>query len=268
MMPNAIAPSAPTDLASLVPFAAELADSARELSRHWFRRPLTVDLKADASPVTIADREIEAFIRRRIAATYPDHGIFGEENGRERCDADLIWVIDPIDGTKSFISGWPLFGMLLAALWRGQPVLGQIDMPALNERWVGCRGRATMFNGQPVTTSGCDALAAATVYTTSPDAFAADEWRVFDTLSRRARARRFGGDCYSYGLLASGFIDLVVECNLQPYDYLSLVPVIEGAGGVITDWHGKPLGIGSGGRVIAAASPQLHAEALATMPAG
>ena len=116
--------------ADLLPFAAELADAARQISRRWFRRSLAVDLKPDASPVTIADREVEAFIRNRISATYPEHGIFGEESGREHCDADFVWVIDPIDGTRSFISGWPLFGMLLAALWRGQPLFGQIDMPA------------------------------------------------------------------------------------------------------------------------------------------
>jgi inositol-phosphate phosphatase / L-galactose 1-phosphate phosphatase / histidinol-phosphatase len=264
-MPNITANSAPLDPQSLVPFAADMADAARALSRHWFRHALRVDLKADASPVTIADREIEAAIRRHITEVFPDHGIFGEESGRERCDADVVWVIDPIDGTRSFISGWPLFGMLLAALWRGRPVFGQIDMPALDERWVGCSGRPTLFNSAPVTTSGCGTLAAATVYTTSPDAFSPDEWRVFETLTRRARTRRFGGDCYSYGLLASGFIDLVVECNLQPYDYLSLVPVIEGAGGIITDWQGRPLDINSDGRVVAAATPALHAEALAVM---
>jgi histidinol phosphatase-like enzyme (inositol monophosphatase family) len=258
-----ISPSLDPD--RLLPFAAELADTARGLSRRWFRHKLAIDLKADLSPVTVADREIEAALRARIKAAFPDHGIFGEEAGRERCEADAVWVIDPIDGTRSFITGWPLFGMLLALMWQGRPLFGQIDMPALNERWVGFAGRPTLFNGEAVTTSGCARLEDATLYATSPDGFSAGEWQVFEQVSRRARTRRFGGDCYSYGLIASGYIDLVVESGLQPYDYLSLVPVIEGAGGVITDWSGAPLGIASDGRVIAAASAALHAEVLAVV---
>lgn len=258
---------APSDPDRLVAFAAELADIARPLSRRWFRQALAVDMKADESPVTIADREIEQALRQRIVATFPEHGIFGEEGGRARMDAETLWVIDPIDGTRSFISGWPLFGMLLAVLWRGRPLVGQIDMPQLNERWVGVAGRPTLFNGAAVRTSGCAVLEAATLYTTSPDAFSADELHVFEAVSANVRTRRFGGDCYSYGLVAAGFIDLVVEAGLQPYDYLALVPVIEGAGGVISDWQGRPLGIGSDGRVVAAATPALHAAALAAIAA-
>ena len=130
---------------------------------------------------------------------------------------------------------------------------------------MGWAGRATLFNGRAVRTSGCGTLAEATIYTTSPDAFSPAEWDAFDRVSRQARARRFGGDCYSYGLLASGYIDLVIESGLQPYDYLSLIPIVEGAGGVITDWNGAPLGIESDGRVIAAATPALHAEALSAL---
>jgi histidinol phosphatase-like enzyme (inositol monophosphatase family) len=246
-------------------FALDLADEARGLTRRWFKTGLAVDTKADATPVTMADRETEAALRTRIAATYPEHGILGEEHGRTRTDAEFVWVIDPIDGTKSFICGIPLWGTLLALLWRGAPVLGVIDMPALNERWIGRAGRATRYEGALCRTSGCSSLADARLFATSPDIFDADGWRAFDAVSRRVRMRRFGGDCYAYALVASGHVDLVIETGLQPYDHLPLVNVIEGAGGVFTDWEGKRLTPESDGRVIAAASASLHAQALAAL---
>lgn len=267
-MPASAASLAPLPLDTLATFAADTADQARALSKRWFRHPLSVESKADDSPVTIADRTVEQFIRACIEATFPDHGILGEEHGRDRLDADFVWVIDPIDGTRSYITGWPIYGMLLAVLHRGRPVFGQIDMPVLDERWTGRQGGPTLWNGTPVTTSGRKELAHASVYTTSPDAFDEAGWQAYDRVSRKARARRFGGDCYSYGLLAAGHIDLVIESDLQPYDYLSLVPIIEGAGGRITDWQGKDLGVGSDGLVIAAATPELHEEALALLGQG
>lgn len=267
-MPPAISVATPPDLQELEAFAHILADEARLLSRRWFRSAVTVDTKADDSPVTIADREIEAAIRARIAARFPDHGILGEEHGRDRLGADYVWVIDPIDGTRSFISGWPVYGMLLALLWREKPILGLIDMPILEERWLGRAGVPTLFNGTACHASPCQRLADACIYTTSPDAFDADGLRIYERVSRQARTRRFGGDCYSYGLLAAGHIDLVIEAGLQPYDYMAMVAVIEGAGGVITDWAGQPLSIDSDGKVVAAATPALHAEALAAIAAG
>ncbi len=256
------------DLDMLAEFAAGLAQEARPLSRRWFRTyTLDIDRKRDASPVTRADREVEHFLRHRISERFPDHGLFGEEHGTERADATVTWIIDPIDGTRSFITGWPIYGMLLAVLINGQPVLGQIDMPALGERWIGCQSRPTLFNGDLVRTSGCRRLADASAYTTSPDSFAADDWINFERVTRLARERRFGGDCYSYALLASGHIDLVIEAGLQPYDYLPLVPVVDGAGGIITDWAGRPLTRQSDGRVIAAATIELHAEAIAALQA-
>lgn len=249
-------------------FAADAARRAGQASLQWFRAPLAIDTKADESPVTIADRTVESLLRAEIAARFPDHGIFGEEHGRERMEAEQVWVIDPIDGTRSFITGWPLYGCLLALLQAGQPVIGVIDMPALNERWLGVAGQPTRFNGAECRTSACQDLASAALYTTSPDAFDAAGWAVFEAVSRQARTRRFGGDCYSYGLLAAGHIDLVVEAGLQPYDYLSLVPIIEGAGGVITDWQGHKLTAQSDGRVVAAASPALLAATLAVIAQG
>ncbi|KGD99081.1 histidinol phosphate phosphatase [Achromobacter sp. RTa] len=258
--------SAP-QLAAYSAFAQALADQVRPLSRKWFRHALSIDTKADDSPVTQADREVEAALREAISREYPDHGIFGEEFGASHAEAELVWSLDPIDGTRAFISGNPLWGTLLALLHRGKPVLGLIDVPMLDERWVGTAGGRASLNGAACRASGCTELRQAILYATSPDIFAGAELAAFDALAQAARMRRFGGDCYSYGLLASGHVDLVVEAGLQPYDYLSLMPVIEGAGGVITDWSGQPLGLESQGRVVAAATPQLHRQAMRVLGA-
>lgn len=201
-------------------------------------------------------------MRSLIISTYPDHGLYGEEHGAVGADRTYTWVIDPIDGTKSFITGMPLYGTLIALLKDGKPVVGIVDMPALGERWVGVTGKPTTFNGVPVTTRKTSKLAEAVWYTTSPDLFQGKDESVYAAMCRSASLRRFGGDCYAYGLLTSGFVDLVIEAQLQPYDYLSLVPVIEGAGGRITDWKGDPLGLHSSGHVLACATPALHDEAL------
>lgn len=252
-------------------FAQDVLEETRRIALAQFRQPIDIQTKADESPVTIADRAVEAHIRARIAAAFPDHGIYGEEQGQQNLDAQHVWVIDPVDGTRSFISGIPLWGTLLALLDAGRPVFGVIDVPALGERWIGTAegcfasagAGAGSGPGTRCTTSGCTALAAANVSATSPDMFSGEEYAVFDALSRRARFRRFGGDCYSYAMLAAGHIDAVVEAGLAPYDYLAVVPVIEGAGGVVTDWKGRPLGMGSDGRVLAAATEALHREMLA-----
>lgn len=243
-------------------FASQVADAARQMAMGYYRRPLAVDAKEDRSPVTVADREIEAFMRARIADTFPAHGIFGEEQDPERLEAREVWVVDPIDGTKSFVTGHPLFGNLMALLKDGTPWLGQIEMPALGERWQGCAGLPSLFNGVPCRTSDCRDLAQALAYTTDPMLFTGPLRAAYDALYDNVRLLRFGGDCYSYGLLASGHCDLVLEIGLQPYDYLPLVQIIRGAGGVITDWSGRALGLGSGGDVLAAATPELHAAML------
>jgi myo-inositol-1(or 4)-monophosphatase len=243
--------------------AQQLASVARQHTLPLFRTLLTVTSKADASPVTIADRSAEAAMRGLITEHFPAHGIYGEEHGQERIDAPYLWVLDPIDGTKSFITGSPLWGTLVALLHHGQPVIGLVDMPMLGETWLAQQGQATLCNGRPVHTSDCRELQQARIYTTSPDAFGAADWAAFDALSRRCSLRRFGGDCYSYAQLAGGHIDLVVEAGLQPYDYLPMVALLQSAGGVISDWQGQPLSVASDGRVLAAASAELHAQALA-----
>ena len=254
--------------------ADALADAAAAESMRYFRTPLAIVTKADASPVTLADRAAETAMRTILGAQRPADGIYGEEHGAAQLDADHIWVLDPIDGTRSFITGSPLWGTLIGLMecavgdgnasgrGMGRIVLGMIDMPVLGERWVGQAGLGAQRNGVPVQVSQCTALAEARIVTTSPDIFAPAEWQAFDLLSRRCAMRRFGGDCYGYAQLAGGSIDLVVESGLQPYDYLGPAGLIEAAGGVITDWRGQPLGLHSDGRVLAAATVALHAEAV------
>ncbi|MBT9385305.1 histidinol-phosphatase [Pseudooceanicola sp. CBS1P-1] len=245
--------------------AGEMADTARGIALDYFRTTLPYESKQDGSPVTLADKTIEARLRALIEGTFPEDGIVGEEQDSVRIDSPRLWIVDPIDGTKSFMTGMPTFGCLIATYEDGAPDLGVIELPALNERFVGKTGRATEFNGTPCHTRACTRLAEAIVYATSPDIFTEAELAAFDRVSKQAAIRRFGGDCYAYALLASGHVDLVIESELKPFDYLALVPVVQGAGGVITDWTGQPLTLESDGRVIAAATPELHAEALAAL---
>jgi inositol-phosphate phosphatase/L-galactose 1-phosphate phosphatase/histidinol-phosphatase len=253
--------------ADLLRIAHALADAAAAQSLPHFRQPLDIITKADESPVTLADRAAETAMRAILAAQCPADGIYGEEHGLERLDAARVWVLDPIDGTRSFITGSPLWGTLIGVLEAGRVTLGMVDMPVLGERWIGQAGLGAQRNGQAVRASACAELAQARIITTSPDIFAPADWQVFDRLSRRCAMRRFGGDCYGYAQLAGGTIDLVVEAGLQPYDYLGPAGLIEAAGGVITDWQGAPLGLASDGRVIAAATPALHRAALALLQA-
>ena len=247
----------------LVAFAHQLADAAAAVVGHYYRAPVAVESKLDASPVTIADREAERVMRALIRARYPEHGIAGEEFGTENADAELVWHLDPIDGTKSFIGGRPLFGTLIALSRRGHPVLGIIDQCILRERWEGLTGRDSRWNGAPARVRPCARLDQATLYATSPLMFGAGAERAaFERVQQAVRYPLFGGDCYAYGLLAIGCADLVIEAGLNAYDFMALVPVVEGAGGIMTDWQGRPLGRGSDGRVIAAGDPRVHAEAM------
>ena len=251
-----------------IDFAHALADASGGAIRRHFRTPFSVEDKADASPVTVADREAERAMRELIAERYPDHGIVGEEFGSERPDADEVWVLDPIDGTRAFVAGKPIFGTLIALLRDGRPLLGVIDQPVLGERWVGAAGTVSRFCGNPIHTRSCADIDRAILNTTSPDLFRGADRDGFLRLSARVRSTLYGGDCYAYGLLASGHIDLVAEAGLKTYDYCALVPVVEGAGGRITDWEGNPLGAGSDGRVIAAGDGRAHGQALELLSGG
>ncbi len=248
--------------------AEALADAAGAVIRRYFRQKIAVDDKSDLTPVTAADREAEAAMRRLIEARFPDHGIFGEEHGRTRPDAEYSWVLDPIDGTKSFISGVPLFGTLIGLAHRGIPVLGVIDQPISRERWIGAAGQPSTLNGTPVRTRPCAGLSAATLFCTTPDMFTGAEAQGFARLKSAVKLTRYGADCYAYALLASGFVDLVVESGLKPYDFCALAPIIAGAGGVMTDWQGKALDLGSDGKVVACGDPRLAAATRARLSGG
>lgn len=248
--------------ADTIVLAEKLADAAAAAIRPFFRQPFDIETKGDLSPVTAADRASESAMRAIIEAERPDDGIIGEEFGRVRADARYVWVLDPIDGTRAFIAGRPLFGTLIALLDEGRPVLGVIDQPIIGDRWVGAEQRPTLFNGGRAHTRRCTELARARIATTSPQAFDATTLALFEQLRPNACDTLYGGDCHNYGLLASGHLDLVVEAGLQLYDFAALVPVVEGAGGRMTDWEGRPLDRHSDGRVIAAGDPSLIASAL------
>ncbi len=242
-----------TDLA----LANALADAAGAAIRPYFRGSFGLESKADASPVTLADRAAEEVMRKLLSVEVPRDGIIGEEFGSERADASRVWVLDPIDGTTSFVAGRPIFGTLIALLQDGWPVLGIIDQPIAGERWVGAIGRPTTFNGKPAVTRRCRELDDAVLGTTSPHLFSAHEADHFLSLASKVARRRiiYGGDCYNYGLVASGHVDLVVEAGLKLHDFAALVPVIEGAGGMMCDWVGNALNLDSAGDVIALGDP-------------
>ncbi len=240
-----------------------MADAAGAAIRPYFRTAaLAIDDKPDQTPVTAADRAAEQAMRELIERRFPDHGIVGEEFGRVRETAEFVWVLDPIDGTKSFISGVPLFGTLIALTHRGSPILGVIDQPILGERWLGGIGRQSTLNGASIHCRACPGLAAATLFATTPDMFRGPDADGFARVSAAAKLTRFGADCYAYGLLAAGFIDLVLEASLKPYDFCAIIPIVEGAGGIATDWRGEKLSLASDGRVLVAGDRRAHAQAL------
>ncbi|HUP14336.1 MAG TPA: inositol monophosphatase family protein, partial [Niastella sp.] len=227
-----------------------------------FKSQYRVEQKADLSPVTQLDIAVEERIRALIEEKFPEHGIVGEELGNIREDSPYQWVIDPIDGTKAFIAGKTTFTTLIALLRHEKPVLGIIDQPVLKERWVGITGHASLYNKTPLPRlNNQKSLQAANISTTSTDYFTEEQAAKFAKLCEKAENCILGGDAYAYGLLASGNLDIVVDAGMKPYDFCALAPVIEGVGGIITDWAGKPLTLHSDGSVIAAASKKLYDEA-------
>lgn len=248
--------------------AIELADEARAFVRPRFRSRVSICQKPDGTPVTEVDTALEARLRDQILARFPEHGVVGEESGAQRENAEWIWVLDPIDGTQSFILGKPTFASLIGLMHRGVPVLGVIEHPALGDRWVGAAGSPTLFNGAPARVRACAGIADAALSTTGPNWFSESELAAFDRVRRVAKVQHWGGDCHAFGLLASGFIDLVIESSHHLHDFCALVPVIEGASGVMTDWAGHALGVDGGPRVIAAGDRRVHAEALALLGDG
>lgn len=257
-----------------IALAHRLADAAGAAIRPRFRAELGLEAKADLSPVTLADREAEEAMRRLIIAERPMDGIIGEEFDDRPGSSGRQWVLDPIDGTRSFVAGRAIFGTLIALVEDGWPVLGVIDQPVQRERWIGAVGRQTLLNGAPARTRACPALAGAQLATTSPhlfDAHAGEHYLALAAAVSGGEMRQgpiYGGDCYNYALLASGHIDIVAECGLKLHDFAALVPVVEGAGGRMCDWTGDPLHAGSAGDVLAVGDPARVDEVVEALACG
>lgn len=248
--------------------AERLADTARDETLRHFRVPtLRTDSKSDTfDPVTEADRAAERAMRAVIARVRPDDGILGEEYENVDSTSGYTWVLDPIDGTRGYISGTPTWGVLIALADAGGPRLGVIDQPYIGERFMGGLGRAEVTGPtgrQELGVRGTKELSEATLFTTFPEVGSEAEGAAFNRVAGRTKLVRYGCDCYAYALLAAGQIDLVIEAGLQAYDIQAPIAVIEAAGGMVTDWSGKPAH--NGGRAIAAATPELHAAALALL---
>lgn len=257
-------------LAELEGFALELGRIAGNIASAHFRRPFTIENKDESGfdPVTSADRAIESVLRQAILERYPDHGIIAEEEGEHRSQSAFTWFVDPIDGTRSFMMGSPLWGTLIGLTYGGEPLFGLLCQPILGEIFLGASSASWLIREdgrERLHARRCLQLANAVLACTHPDLFDYQSAPAFAALARSCLLHRFGGDCYNYAMLAAGFVDLVVEGGLHSYDIVPLIPIVEGAGGVITDWRGRtPL---DGGLIVAASTPELHAQALAVLQA-
>jgi myo-inositol-1(or 4)-monophosphatase len=247
-------------------FVDRLADASGEAILPFFRTLLAVEDKSTDGrfdPVTEADRAAETVMRSLIRSTFPDHGISGEEFGSEREDAEYAWSLDPIDGTKSFISGMPAWGTLIALTRLGQPVFGMMHQPFIGERFTG-DGAAARYRGprdaRDLHVRPCQRLSEAVLYTTSPALMNDSDRESFRRVESRVRLSRYGGDCYAYCMLAAGHIDLIIETELKPHDVLALIPIVTGAGGKMTTWNGGSAT--NGGRLLISGDARVHDEAL------
>ena len=250
-------------------FIGRLATASGETILPFFRTSLGIEnkaIKTEYDPVTEADRGAEAVMRRLIKESFPQHGIVGEEFGNERDDAEYVWVLDPIDGTKSFISGFPIWGTLIALMHRGVPVYGMMHQPFIGERFSG-DSQSARYHGssgkRDLNVRRCETLGDAVMFTTSPLLMNDSDRIAFERVQTDVRLSRYGGDCYSYCMLAAGHVDLVIETELKPYDIAALIPIVTGAGGIVTTWEGKPAQ--NGGRIVAAGDARVHQAALALL---
>ncbi|MFD0858245.1 inositol monophosphatase family protein [Roseovarius aquimarinus] len=252
-------------LEEIARIAARIAEEASAVPmRHFRQGGLGIEIKDDhdASPVTVADRATEEAIRAALASEFPGHGIFGEEFGTEGSLEGPAWIIDPIDGTRFFLTGYPAFGMLIGHLVDGVPQVGIVRMPALNETFAGVLGGGAVLNGAPIAVRATRSLAEARIFINEAERMTDLDPALFARLCRLGHTRRVSYDCYPHAMVAAGQIDAVTDIGLEPYDFLPLVPLIEAAGGIITDWEGRALSLGSDGRVVTAATPELHAALL------
>lgn len=255
----AAAAATPDEVDRFLAAAEAAADVAGAVVRPFFRAGFSVDTKTDRSPVTTADRSAEQAMRAVLTERFPEHGVVGEEFGVDRPEARLRWVLDPIDGTRAFVSGRPTFGTLIALMDGETPILGVIDQPVSRERWIGAAGRPTVFRGPYGGHPGCrpcPSLSQAELSCTSPEMLGPDMPR-WQRLASAVRRNYWGGDCYAHGLLALGQIDIIAESTMKLWDWAALVPIVEGAGGRVTDWSGHKLHPGGDGRVLSVGDPAL-----------
>ena len=255
----------PPDLDKFLAVAEDLADLARNTVLEAYPNAIDCEIKADGSPVTTVDRAVEERLRERITALFPDHGILGDEVDAVGLDREFLWVLDPIDGTKAFAAGLPDFGSLIALCHQGEPVIGVIELPLLGRRCLGVKGRPTTFDGSVVRCRERTELASCVLSSSGPDAFRKGGFAGFEGLRARTAWNVYSAGCVSYVSLARGLVDICLEGNLDPYDFCALVPVIQGAGGTITDWRGERLTLQSGPRVVACGTGGLHDQVLAVL---
>ena len=242
--------------------ANECADISGRIINKYFRKKIKIEVKPDNSPVTKADKEAEKKIRDLIIKKAPECGYYGEELENFNINNEYTWVVDPLDGTKAFVTGKPLFGTLIGLMKNSKPYLGILNQPILKERWVGIANNETRYNNMKVRTRSCKKLKGSRMYATSPMMFKGKNKKVYRCVRNKIGETLFGADCYAHGLMASGFIDVLLEAKLKPYDYIASVAIISGAGGKLTDWNGIDLNFNSDGRIVAAGDPKIHKQLL------
>ena len=241
-------------------FANLLADESEKIIFNYFRKKIDIKNKEDNSPVTIADQKVELRIRELINSKFPSHGILGEEYESFKIDSEFVWVIDPIDGTRSFIAGHKDFGTLIALLYKNKPVIGIINCPAHKERWIGIENQQTTLNNKLISTSSTKKIEESYLFTSGIYFDEPILRNGFEKIKNKSRYYRLGGDCYMYGMLASGLIDVVIEDTLKPHDYMALINVIEGAGGKVSDKFGNDININSDGSLVASCNKSIHKD--------
>ncbi len=248
-------------------FINKLADIASQISLQYFRNINNYNIKNDSSLVTIADKEVELALRKEINKQYPEHNIFAEEYENEEIKSDYVWYIDPIDGTHAFIAGKPSFTNLIALAYKNIPILSVINQPFTNERWQASYDENTTLNGKVINSSNKSDIKDSIISTTSPYLFSEKGEKIISNVKnilayQKSGGINFGGDAYQYGLLALGNIDLIIEENLKPYDFVALIPIVSSSGGVITNWEGEEVNINSNSNILASASKKLHKKTL------
>lgn len=243
---------------------AMVAASSEILNASFRHSDATATLKSDDTPVTKADKAVELALRELIMQHFPDHGVIGEEFAAHNADADYQWILDPIDGTRAFTCGLPTFGTLIGLMHKGVIELGVLHQPISNESWIGVKGTATTLNNNTINSSQCSEVSKARMASTSPYLFSDTEKIIFEKIRHASAIQTYGGDCYNYGLLAAGHIDIVIEAGLKPFDILPLIPILEGAGAMVTDWRGNaPDTQAKELQILVTANKALHQDALA-----